>query len=355
MSRKVRQATRRLAAVRLAFLLLVSFAAAAQAQTAKRVDAVAAVGFTVSDMDRSIAFFHDVLSFEKLSDVELAGDAFEHLTGVFPARARIVQMKLGDERLELTQFLAPRGRPVPVDMKSNDRSFQHIAIVVSDMDQAYRQLRAHNVQHVSPSPQLLPAWNPNAGGIRAFYFRDPDGHVLEVIWFPRGKGDPRWQQPADRLFLGIDHTAIVVADTDTSLRFYRDLLGFRVAGESENQGIEQERLNAVFGAHLRITGLRAANGPGIEFLQYLTPGDGRPMAADERASDIFHWHTTLLAPDAGAAAAAARRDGYRFVSSGVVELDDASLGFGQALRVRDPDGHVLQLVQSRRAAQTQAR
>jgi catechol-2,3-dioxygenase len=61
-----------------------------------------------------------------------------------------------------------------------------------------------------------------------------------VISFPPGKGDPRWQKSRHRLFLGIDHTAIVVADTERSLYFYRDKLGFRVAGESRSYGIEQD-------------------------------------------------------------------------------------------------------------------
>ena len=121
----------------------------------------------------------------------------------------------------------------------------------------------------------MPDWNKNAGGIEAFYFKDPDGHVLEVLAFPPGKGDPRWQEKG-RLFLGIDHTAIVVGDTEASLRFYRDTLGMRVAGGAENYGTEQEHLNNVFGARLRITALRAEKGPGIEFLEYLAPSDGRP-------------------------------------------------------------------------------
>jgi len=92
------------------------------------------------------------------------------------------------------------------------------------------QLAKHQVRHVSTAPQTLPAWNPNAGGIKAFYFQDPERHVLEIIWFPAGKGDPRWQRPTNGLFLGIDHTAIVVSDTDRSLAFYHDALGLRVAG-----------------------------------------------------------------------------------------------------------------------------
>ena len=214
------------------------------------------MGMTVADMDRALEFFSNVLSFEKVSDVEVAGEAYEHLEGVFGLRMRVVRMRLGDETIELTEYLAPRGRPAPADSRSNDHWFQHVAIIVSDMDRAYQWLRQNKVEHASSGPQLLPDWNKNAGGIRAFYFKDPDGHVLEILQFPPGKGDPKWHRPTDKLFLGIDHTAIVVGDTDASLHFYRDLLGFKVVGESENYGTEQEHLNNVFGARLRITSLR---------------------------------------------------------------------------------------------------
>src|SRR5436190_1987994 len=148
---------------------------------------------------------------------------------------------------------------------------ESVGMTVSDMDQAFQKLRALKVQYVSTGPQTLPPSIKAAAGIKAFYFRDPDQHNLEIIYFPPGKGDPRWQEKTDKLFLGIDHTAIGISNTDASLKFYRDLLGLRKAGESENFGTEQEHLNQVFGAHLRITGMRAASGPGIEFLEYLTP------------------------------------------------------------------------------------
>jgi len=304
---------------------------------------VAFVGVTVADMDRSIAFYTGVLGFEVESDVELDGPAYERLTGVFGVRLRVVRLQLGRESLELTQYLAPEGRPVPIDSRSNDRWFQHVAIVVRDLDAAYRVLREHRVRFASTGPQVLPASNPDAGGIRAFYFKDPDGHVLEIIWYPAGKGDPRWHAPTDRLFLGIDHTAIVVRNTEASLAFYRDLLGFRVVGRSRNYGSEQEHLNNVEGASLRITGLRLGAGPGVELLEYLVPTDGRPYPSDERANDMVHWHTAVaVAP--GEALRRFAASGVRVTSRGVTDLPDTSLGFHEGVLARDPDGHPVLLI-----------
>ena len=254
---------------------------------------------------------------------------------------RRVQLALGDEHLALLQYLAPSDpRPVPLDSRGNDLWFQHVAIVVSDMDRAFAWLGSRHVAYVSSAPQTLPQWNHAAAGIQAFYFADPDGHTLEIIHFPKGKGDPRWQThascnrtPAELcLFLGIDHTAITVSDTDQSLAFYRDRLGMRVAGESENYGPEQEHLNSVFGARLRITALRAANGPGIELLQYLSPRGGRPMPRDARANDLFHWQVVVSATASAAVNSAAAATGGSTVSQVV--------GGREAL-VRDRDGHAL--------------
>jgi catechol 2,3-dioxygenase-like lactoylglutathione lyase family enzyme len=308
-----------------------------------KIRSIGTILITVGDMDRSVGFYSHVLTFKEVSDTELAGDDVEHLFGVFGTRVRMVRMKLGDESVDLVQFLAPRGRPIPVDSRSNDLWFQHIAVIVSDMDRAYQVLRQNKVEHASSGPQRLPDWNKNAGGIRAFYFKDPDEHPIEILEFPEGKGDPKWHRGSDRLFLGIDHTAITVSDTDTSLKFYRDLLGLRVAGESENYGTEQEHLNNVFGAHLRITALRAPVGPGIELLEYLSPHDGRPFPVDERANDLVHRETILMAPDADAAAVQLNAARVTFVSSGVVVNHTEKLAFSKAFVVRDPDGHAIEI------------
>jgi catechol 2,3-dioxygenase-like lactoylglutathione lyase family enzyme len=134
-----------------------------------------------------------------------------------------------------------------------------------------------------------------------------------------------------------------VADTDASLGLYRDTLGLSVVGGSENYGPEQEQLNNVFGARLRITTLRAAAGPGIELLEYLAPRDGRPTPVDVRANDLVHWQVRLAVSDPAAAGAAMRRAKVWFVSPGPLALPDGALGFRQGMLVRDPDGHALQL------------
>jgi catechol 2,3-dioxygenase-like lactoylglutathione lyase family enzyme len=208
------------------------------------VTAVDSVGMTVSNINRAVDFYTSVLSFEKVSDVEVSGRDYELLSGIFGARMRVVRLRLGTESIELTEFLTPKGRPVPQDMRPNDRAFQHIAIIVSDMGKAYTRLRQAGVEHASTGPQTLPEWNRNAAGISAFYFRDPDRHFLEILHFPPGKGLDRWHR-ADRLFLGIDHTAIVVDDTDRTLRFYRDGLRMKVVGGSElrhRAGASQQRV-----------------------------------------------------------------------------------------------------------------
>jgi catechol 2,3-dioxygenase-like lactoylglutathione lyase family enzyme len=308
------------------------------------ISRVATVGFTVSDMDRSVAFYTNVLEFSKTSDLEVSGRPFELLTGVAGARARIVRLALGDEQIELTEFHTPRGRPFPADARSNDRSFQHVAIIVSDMARAYARLQERRVEHASPAPQRLPDWNPGAGGIEAYYFRDPDRHFLEILHFPGGKGLAKWHVRGDRLFLGIDHTAIVVNDTDQSLAFYRDTLGFAVAGAGENYDVEQERLNDVFGARLRITALRVPAGPGIELLEYLAPRDGRPAPIDLHASDIAHWQTTIETGSLEALLPLARAHRLALVSPGPVQLESTPLGFDAGALARDADGHGVRVV-----------
>jgi catechol 2,3-dioxygenase-like lactoylglutathione lyase family enzyme len=329
---------------RLAFALL-AWLAACVAAAAPSVTSTDSVGIPVTDLERSVDFYTQVLDFKKIDESEIAGAEYEHLLGVFGVRMRIARLQLGDEFIQLMNFVVPDGRPVPVDSHSNDLWFQHVAIIVRDMDAAYRRLRDHKVRYASTEPQTLPDWNPNAGGIKAFYFRDPDGNHLEILQFPAGKGAEKWRRSGGDLFMGIDHTAIAVADTDASIQFYRDTLGMKVVGTSDNYGTEQEHLNNVFGAHLRITALRSNAGPGVELLEYLTPRTGRPIPVDSTATDHWYWQINMTSPSVPALAKAVVGDGYRSISTGVTALDPALFGVTEGFIVRDPDGHAVQFIE----------
>lgn len=325
----------------IALIAIASLLASARGQAVSHIESV---GFTVSDMDKALDFYTRILPFEKISDVEVSGSEIEHLSGVFGARVRVVRLKLGDEVLELTEYLTPPGRPIPSDSQSNDRSFQHIAIIVSDMDKAYAFLRKNKVRHASTGPQTLPEYISAAAGIRAFYFKDFDNHYLEILSFPPDKGAQKWHELEKKggLFLGIDHTAIVVGDTEKSLRFYRDALGLTVAGESMNYGPEQEHLNNVFGARLRISGLKTeAAGINVEFLEYIAPANGRSFPSDTHSNDLWHWQTSFAVKDIEGLFRSYKPE---YISTTTVLFERPVLGFRASSLVRDPDGHAVRLV-----------
>lgn len=318
----------------LLYLLQIGFA-----QQATSVDKVS---ITVSDIDEAIAFYTNVLSFQHTETYVLEGKSIQRLFGIRDKKLKVevASLQLGSEQIELMEFhSSKKGRSIPHDSKSNDLWFQHIAIVVNDMDKAYEQVAKHKVEHVSTAPQTLPDYIPAATGIAAFYFRDPDDHNLELIYFPKEKGNPKWQTPSEKVFLGIDHSAIGIEETEESLLFYQDVLGLKVAGNSENYGTEQEHLNQVFGARLLITGLQAKSGFGVEFLDYIAPPGGRSYPMDSTPLDLWHWHTTIEVADANAMYQKIQEHNYEIISSGLITFDKASPLGKKGFLTRGPDGH----------------
>lgn len=303
------------------------------------------VGMTVAQMEQSIEFYTQVLSCQKIADMEVSGEDWEKLQNLFGLRMRIVQMQLGEEIICLMEYSTPQGRPIPFDSRSNDRLFQHLAVVVRDIEQAYQHLRRYRVQHTSNCPQQLPDWNEKLGGVKAFYFKDPDGHNLELIEFPPDKIEPKWQQ-TEGMFLGIDHTAIVVADAEASLPLYRDCLGLKLALQAENYGTEYEHISGLFGSRVQVNSLESDSGMGFELLEYIAPTNGRPMPSDSRANDIWHYQTTIAVKDLDAIASQLPQQPCRIISPGIVEISAAELGFKRGLAIADLDGHVLHLVEA---------
>ncbi|MBE9076086.1 VOC family protein [Romeria aff. gracilis LEGE 07310] len=312
------------------------------AQTSQNsVQSVQAIGLTVSDADRAIDYFTGAFTFKVDSDITVSGEEADYLFGVFGSKVRLVTLRLGQEQIRLMQFLSPAGQPAPTDTQSNDLWFQHFAMIVTDMDKAFQRLQDYPYEAISTEPQTLP------GGIQAFKFRDFDGHGLELLLFPEGIGSDRWHQPTDDLFLGIDHSAISISSTQQSLAFYKDILGFELAGDTLNQGPTQGHLDGLFGAKVIVTSLSPAQGGlGVEFLDYLTPPGGRPAPLSHRTNDLIHMQYEFVVSDIEATVEALEKAQAQFVSPKIVDLSGTELPFQKAVLLQDRDRHAILLVQN---------
>ncbi|MGI9170198.1 MAG: VOC family protein [Caulobacteraceae bacterium] len=228
----------------------------------------------VADLARTERFYRRALGFEASASAEASA-------------AESATLRLGAQTIDLVAHRPP-GAPYPADSRCIDLCFQHLAIVVADLAAAYAQLRAAGgfTAITTDGPQNLP---PASGSVGAFKFRDPEGHPLELLHFPPAGAPPRWRNPAPgALFLGVDHSAITVADTAASVAFYEGRLGLTVTARSLNRGVEQERLDDTPGAVVEVTALSPADpaSPHLELLCYRAPAGGRPMQKGGRDSDI---------------------------------------------------------------------
>lgn len=298
------------------------------------------VTLPVSDLARFAAFYRDALGFAVLGTRTRGGEGFARATATALARAEVTTLRLGTQHLELERH-DPPGRPYPDDSRSQDLWFQHAAIIVADMDTAYRRLCAAGATPISrDGPERLPE---SSGGVTAFKFRDPDGHPLELLQFPAGREPVFWRgapRVAGEPCLGVDHSAIGVADAPASARFYAAALGLSNTAAGVNSGPAQQRLDDAPGAVVDVLALTPADAPPhVELLGYRTPADGRPAPSGTAVADIVA--TRLVLEVARLDQAALHAAGARFVSDGVVEGDEGRTAF-----VRDPDGHMLELRQA---------
>lgn len=293
------------------------------------------VSRNVADLPRMVAFYREALAFEVVEQRRLDDQACGAMFGLPDARAQAACLRLGAQAIELVSF-DPPGRPYPSHANAADLCFQHLAIVVADLPAAYARIRAHGITPISEDgPQTLP---PNTGSVSAYKFRDPEGHPLELIHFPAGVGAPCWQQ-AGGLFLGIDHSAIAVADTAASVAFY-ERLGWHVAGRSHNQGPAQARLDGLAGADVEVVGLQPNEGgpPHLELLGYRVPR-GRPLQPPAAADDLVVDRLVFEVDELDALRA--KLDG----DAGPVTC----VGEMETMPLQDPSGHRL-LLQAGRAA-----
>lgn len=265
-------------------------------------EAILAFRLVTREADR-LARFHAALGFS--ADDERPIDAAEMALLGLAGRGWRRPLALGPARVDLDRF-EHAGDPYPAGTDAAASVFQHLALVTDDVDRWWGAASGAGAAAISRAgPVTLPA---AAGGVTAMKFRDPEGHPLELIRFP--DADARgWNGGG---MMGIDHSAISVGDVVASRGFYRE--AGLVEGEATvNRGSGQAALDGLDAPLVDVVPLRPDAGmPHLELLGYRRP---RPAAAPSRAANDV----------------AATRIVWR--------ADRDAL-------VRDPDGHLHQLVAS---------
>jgi catechol 2,3-dioxygenase-like lactoylglutathione lyase family enzyme len=286
-----------------------------RAQVTAQARCIVAFGLSTPDAARLADFYAQAFGCRRGPGGRREGAAFERLMGVAGGAYRQM-LTAGNEVIELLQFDHP-GAPYPPNPSPAERTFQHFAFVVSDMHRAV--LRLESIAGWTPislsGPQRLPA---SSGGVTAFKFRDPDGHPLEFLEFPAAQTPARWRQRIGTgEILGIDHSAISVADTARSVAFYREL-GFTPTAHTYNQGQAQSALDGIPHPCVAVTALRATEpAPHLELLCYQSDaprGNGAAAANDAAATRL------------------------------TIEIARFGARTGEEILLRDPDGHRLHLV-----------
>jgi len=233
----------------------------------RRAERLRRIARNVADIGAAAEFYALALGFETVTGVA-EDPALAALLGV--ARLRRLRMQLAGREVEFSECF-PAGLAYPAHAAANDLLFQHIAIVTDDIAKSYQTALAHGAVAITAAgPQTLPA---SSGGVVAWKFRDPDGHPLELIQFPKSPKKT-----------GYDHTAISVADVTRSTKFYEEL-GLTNAGTTLNRGPAQEALDGLAGAVADVVALHPKKpSPHVELLHYRAPARGR--FAEVQPADI---------------------------------------------------------------------
>lgn len=297
------------------------------------------MSITVADLAGTAAFYRDGLGLEVGPEQTLGDPAWNSLLGLGEGTtARSADVTVGQRVIKLVAF-DPPGRPYPTMRASNDQWFEHVALVAGDIAAVWERLKGGAPGEITKgAPVLLP---PNTGSVTAFKFRDPEGHPLELIFFPEGIGAPVWHQTVGSGIIGYDHTAISVMDVERSVAFYTGLLGFSIAGRSLNQGPEQDRLDGLDGCLVDVVALAPTEAatPHLELLHYRTP-PGRTLTAEIQANDVASARQVHKVDDLDAMTQRLEAADVPFVSPGIVNLRTG----GRGAAVRDPDGHMIVLM-----------
>jgi catechol 2,3-dioxygenase-like lactoylglutathione lyase family enzyme len=143
-----------------------------------RIIAADHTGFTVSNLERSLAFWQDVLGFELSHRAHQTGELASEITGVPGAKISLAVVKAPGHKIELLEYHAPLDRKHHVDLRPCDVGAAHVALTIDNLDPILEKISASGWK-AAGKPQTLKT-GPNAGK-RVVYVRDPDGTTIEFM------------------------------------------------------------------------------------------------------------------------------------------------------------------------------
>jgi catechol 2,3-dioxygenase-like lactoylglutathione lyase family enzyme len=142
-------------------------------------------GITVSNLERSLAFWRDILDFELSHTAHQSGEMAKQITGVEGAELKLAVLKTpGGHKVELLEYLAPADRKKHIDLRPCDVGSLHVALLVDDLNAVLEKIAASGWK-AAGKPQILKT-GPNAGK-RVVYVRDPDGTTIELMQLPKSE------------------------------------------------------------------------------------------------------------------------------------------------------------------------
>ena len=245
----------------------------------------AIIGFRLVTADPArLAVFYRAIGFDVGEAAPIPASEME-LLGLRGAGSRLT-MSLGRSCVDLEKF-DHSGHPYPGGTAACDIVFQHLALVTDDAEGAWCRARDAGATRISrEGPVMLPQ---SAGGVMALKFRDPEGHPLEFLQFPRG-ANTYWKGSG---IMGIDHSAISVSDVAASRRFYA-CRGLSQAVAMVNHGPSQDALDGLDGVEVDVVPMNPADKPPhVELLGYRHP-IGRsisPIAVNDIAATRIVWRS----------------------------------------------------------------